>query len=700
MAITLYRTTTYSVSLLIESIGRGEVALPDIQRPFVWQASKVRDLLDSMYRGFPVGYLLFWETGAEPGARQIGGGSKEAVARLMIVDGQQRLTSLYAVMTGREVMREDYSTGRIRIGFRPADGTFTVTDAAVERDPEFIPDVSMLWEAEGGRRRVARGFLKRLADRRGSLSQDEEDRLEEAIDRLYDLRNYPFTVVELSPEVEEEQVADVFVRINSEGVTLNQADFILTLMSVFWDKGRQQLEDFSRACRTPSVSGPSPFNWYIQPSPAQLLRVSVAVAFRRAVLRLAYSLLRGRDLDTGRVDPVRRDAQFERLRDAQDRALDLTNWHEYLLCLERAGFRGAKMITSENTVIYSYALWLIGRSDYKVPLGRLREVVARWFFMAQTTGRYTGSFESQFEQDVAKLTEATAGDADGFCRALDRIVTDTLGNDYWTTTLPNSLATSAAKSPALMAYFAALNIHDADALLSTTKVRTRLDPAVTTVKGIERHHLFPRAYLKKQGITESKRINQIANMALVDWNDNIDISDKPPREYWPEQIEKKRVSDQQLADQTYCHALPPDWENLSYDEFLDARRRLMGSVVRDAFAKLTDSAYAPTYPPPSAEPQLAESATREVALADLIDADLLPAGTTLLGGGDAEVSAQVLADGRIAYGDNTYDSPSGAALNASGGDRNGWTYWIADLADGKVSLSSMRDMLNTTHDQS
>jgi hypothetical protein len=138
MAITLFKDTTYSVSLLMESIGRGEVALPDIQRPFVWQSAKVRDLLDSMYKGFPVGYLLFWETGVEPGARQIGGGTHDPVARLLIVDGQQRLTSLFAVMTGCEVMKEDYSLARIRIAFRPVDATFTVTDAAVERDPEFI----------------------------------------------------------------------------------------------------------------------------------------------------------------------------------------------------------------------------------------------------------------------------------------------------------------------------------------------------------------------------------------------------------------------------------------------------------------------------------------------------------------------------------------------------------------------------------
>jgi hypothetical protein len=691
MAITLFKDTTYSVSLLMESIGRGEVALPDIQRPFVWQAAKVRDLLDSMYKGFPVGYLLFWETGVEPGARQIGGGTQDPVARLLIVDGQQRLTSLFAVMTGREVMKEDYSMARIRIGFRPIDAIFTVTDAAVERDPEFIPDVSVLWESEGGRRKAVRGYLKGLAAKRGELDQDEEDRLEDAIDRLYDLRNYPFKVVELSPEVDEEQVAEVFVRINSEGVTLNQADFILTLMSVFWEKGRHQLEDFSRACKTPSLSGASPFNWYIQPSPAQLLRVCVAVAFRRAVLRLAYSLLRGKDLDTGRVDPDRRTAQFAQLQAAQERVLDLTNWHEYLLCLERAGFRGSKMITSENAVIFSYALWLMGRADYGVSLNRLREVIARWFFMAQTTGRYTGSFESQFEQDASKLAQVATGDAHGFCRALDRIVSDTLGNDYWTITLPNELSTSAAKSPALMAYIAALNILDAEPLLSTGKVRARLDPAVTSRKGIERHHVFPKAFLKRQGTADTKRINQIANMALVEWSDNIDISDEAPSRYWPAQIAQKNISALRLTQQQYWHALPDGWETLPYEEFLLARRRLMGTVVRDAFAKLTEDVYAPTYP--ATGPPTGHSApiTREVTVADLVSADLLPEGTTLLAAGDAEVAATVLADGKLSYSGNTYGSPSAVAAAASGASRNGWTYWIADLADGHFSLSNLRE---------
>jgi hypothetical protein len=422
VAVTLFKDTTFSVSLLMESIGRGEVALPDIQRPFVWNAVKVRDLFDSMYKGFPVGYLLFWETGAEMGARQIGEGVKQAPPRLLIVDGQQRLTSLYAVMTGTSVLRQDYSPAKIRIAFRPSDATFQVTDAAIEKDPEFLPDISVLWEVAGRRKTAIRSYLKTLAEKR-TLDQDEEDRLEDAIDRLYDLRNYPFKVVELSPEVEEEQVAEVFVRINSEGVSLNQADFVLTLMSVFWTKGRQQLEDFCRAAKTPTLSQASPFNWFIQPGPDVLIRVPVALAFRRAVLKHVYSLLRGRDMDTGKPNPDRRDEQFARLEAAQERVLDLTNWHEFLQAIERAGFRGAKMISSENAIIFTYALWLVGRVDYGVKISRLREVIARWFFMAHTTSRYSGSFESRFEQDLAllrNLTPGAPGSADGFVDALTK----------------------------------------------------------------------------------------------------------------------------------------------------------------------------------------------------------------------------------------------------------------------------------------
>jgi hypothetical protein len=223
------------------------------------------------------------------------------------------------------------------------------------------------------------------------------------------------------------------------------------------------------------------------------------------------------------------------------------------------------MISSDNAVLFSYALWLIGRVQYRVPLDRLREVIARWFFMAHTTGRYTGAFESRFEQDAGRLADLAAGDADGYVRVLSTVVNDALTADYWAITLPNELATSASKSPALVAYIAALNILDADALLSTGKVRSRLGPAITARKGIERHHVFPRAYLKNRlGITDSKEINQIANMALVEWADNIAISDEAPPVYWPAQVAAKQITPDRLAQQRYWHALPDG--KIAYDD--------------------------------------------------------------------------------------------------------------------------------------
>ena len=289
MTDTLFRAVPFSVRQLVDGIKRGDIALPDIQRPFVWQNRKVRDLFDSMVKGFPVGYLLFWATGADNGVRPIGVDDKvERVARWLIVDGQQRLTSLYSVMAGTAVVREDYSQSRIRIAFRPQDTTFEVTDAAIEKDPEFLADISPLFEDF---KKTVRAYLDRLEATRGELGQAERDRLDDQFDRVRDVGSYPFQVIELDAAMDEEQVADVFVRINSEGVPLNQADFILTLMSVFRDKARRQLEEFARQAKLPTISQASPFNWYLQPQPDQLLRVAIAVAFRRAVLRHAYSML-------------------------------------------------------------------------------------------------------------------------------------------------------------------------------------------------------------------------------------------------------------------------------------------------------------------------------------------------------------------------------------------------------------------------
>lgn len=708
MATTLFSDTTYSVQTLVDNIQRGEIALPDIQRPFVWQAAQVRDLFDSMTKGFPVGYLLFWKTGAEATAKQIGIDVKDQVPRLLIVDGQQRLTSLFAVMTGQTIVRADYTEGRIKIAYRPSDGTFAVTDAAIERDAEFIPDISALWTTTEGSiggtsnfKKVEKAFFKRLAEKR-TLDEDEVDRLSDALDKVRDLSNYPFKAVELDATIGEEEVAEVFVRINSKGVSLNQADFILTLMSVFWEQGRRDLEAFARDCKTPTKTKASPFNWYIEPSPAQLLRVSVGLAFKRAVLSSAYSLLRGKDLDSGKVDPARREVQFAILQKAHDQVLNLTNWHEFLNCLERAGYRGSKMISSDNTLLFSYALFLIGRVECKVPLDKLQDVIARWFFMAHMTGRYSGAFESQFEQDVAPLKDLGSGDSQGFLGTLGKIINDTLTSDYWTIGLPNELATSAAKSPALLAYIASLNILDADALLSTDKVRSRLDPVLTTEKGIERHHLFPKAYLKSQlGISDVKQVNQIANMALVVWWDNITISDDAPTKYWPEQLAKKQLKSEILARQLHLHALPENWTSLSYSEFLEVRRRLMADVVREAFEHLSRTDYTASYPAPGTyvPAQVAERRPANTTLLDLLEGGMLSAGAQLFGRtGGRDVYAQVHEDGSIDFEGQIFSTPSGAAAAARQRPTNGWEFWRVASDDDTPRLSALRrEMFGEIH---
>ena len=592
MAPTIYRDTGYSLTHLIEEIKHGKIALPDIQRPFVWSSAQVRDLFDSLYRGYPVGTLMFWETGVDAGVRQVGGGENDGVARLLIVDGQQRLTSLFAVLTGRSVLTSRYQQKRIRIAFRPEDENFEVTDAAIERNPEYIADITVLWADKY--RSTVRAFLERLGKHRGAGLDDSDgswsdksDRLEERIDRVRDLRDFRFQVLELNASADEEQVADIFVRTNSEGVQLKQADFILTLMSVHWDKGRRQLEQFSRNAVDEAVTGPSPKNPFIDPSPDQLLRAGVGLAFRRGRLGHVYNILRGKDLETGGVSETRRTAQFQALAEAQDQVLDLSNWHEFLKCLTHAGFRSGRMVTSQNALIYTYVLWLIGRCDFGLDRKTLRGVIARWFFMAHTTSRYTGSHETQIEADLGRLAAAKAADGGrAFCDELDRLVRATITTDYWDISLPNRLDTAAAKSPVLSAYQAALNLLDAEALFSDLRIRDLLDPTVTAPRSVERHHLFPKKYLATRGITGIRHVNAIANMAYLDWPENATVGADDPHIYWPAMT--TGFDTDRLQRQIYWHALPVGWEQLDYPTFLERRRSLLAKVVRDGFNTLWD----------------------------------------------------------------------------------------------------------------
>lgn len=582
MTETLFKEVHYSLGGLINDIGLGRIGLPDIQRPFVWANAKVRDLFDSMYRGYPVGYFLFWQTGAEGmDTKVIGDANKQKAPSLLIVDGQQRLTSLYAVIRREKVLRENFEREHIRIAFRPQSGTFTVPDATTERDPEYILDISEVFAQSTSK--SIREYLKRLGAAR-TVTDEEMELVESAIERLASLTNFPFIALELSQQCSEEQVADVFVRINSEGKKLNQSDFILTLMSVFWDDGRTELENFCRGARQPAPAGqPSPFNQIFQPDPDHLLRVDVGVAFRRARLEHVYSLLRGKDLSTGEVSPAQRDSQFKKLRDAQGRVLSLTYWADFLNVVRSAGYRSAKTISSVNALVFAYQLYLLGRTEYEVEGFKLRNAVARWLFMSLLTARFSSSPESRMEQDLAELRELKT--AEQFLARLATVEAATLTDDYWTKTLPLELATSAGRSPALFGFYAAQTLLGARALFSKSPVSDLLDPpALGQKKALERHHLFPKQHLKKLGIESVRDINQIANYALVEWDDNIAISDAPPSAYWPQYAGRFGAED--LAQMCRWHALPDRWWTMGYADFLAARRPLIALVIRQGYDTL------------------------------------------------------------------------------------------------------------------
>lgn len=586
MADTLFKEVRYDLGSLMKFIELGEIGLPDIQRPFVWKNAKVRDLFDSMYRGYPVGYFLFWQNGSADDSRPIGTESKQKLPRLLIVDGQQRLTSLYAVIHGIPVVREDYSTENIVIAFNPILETFDVADATTPRDKSYLANISLLWNRSTDLFGVVGDYLESLKQVR-EVSDGEAKHIRKAISKLHGLLSFPFTALELSSSADEEQVADVFVRINSKGKSLNQADFILTLMSVFWDDGRAELEQFCRGAKQPTPGKASPFNHFIQPSPDQLLRVNVGIGFKRARLQHVYSILRGKDLETEEFSAERRDQQFTVLRSAQARTLDLQYWHDFLKTLLTAGCRSSQMISSDNVVLFSYILYLIGRTEYRIEESRLRHVIAQWYFMSSLTARYSSSPESKMEFDLARFRNVR--DADAFVAVLSRLCDEALTEDYWNITLPGELATTSPRSPALFAYFSALNLLDARVLFSKLKVAELMDPATRGKRSaVERHHLFPKKHLKEMGVTEQRDINQNANLALVEWSDNHDIDKDPPEKYLPKY--KAKFSAVELEKMFFWHALPDGWEKMPYQTFLERRREKIAAVIKKGYGVLVGSA--------------------------------------------------------------------------------------------------------------
>lgn len=491
-----------TITSLMSDIERGVIALPDLQRPFVWEDTKVRDLLDSLFIGFPVGTLVLWLTANEREARTVGSTDPALRATALVIDGQQRLTSLFAVMRGKEILGKDRRRRRITIAFRPRDGQFEVADAAIRRNPEFLPDVTELWNGTRPSSQIRRDLLDEIRDRGRAVDQAYEDAVERNLEIARAIEGYRFPTIDIreaaNDEAAEEDVSEIFVRINNQGKRLGQADFVLTLLSVFHDELRDRIED--RAHEMSKDSG-------VPVDAQQLLRAACGVAFDRARMSSVYKYLRGVDPITGATDIAARQKMLAKLDSAAKACMEPTSWRDYLLRVRHAGFVSLSLIASKAAIFNAYSFYVRGLI-IGVPRNELGEFVARWIFGTLLTARYSGASETAFEQDIGRVANSPA---EKFVAILDEAINETITGDYWTRSLVSALATQSTRAPAALAFRAAQVVLGARALFSDQLLRELLDPPTGGSRSAgESHHLFPVAWLQSNRIRDRRRQNQVA----------------------------------------------------------------------------------------------------------------------------------------------------------------------------------------------
>jgi hypothetical protein len=585
-----------AIASLMDDIERGLIALPDLQRPFVWEDTKVRSLLDSLFVGFPVGTLVFWHTSNDKDARALAAERPTLRATTLVIDGQQRLTSLYAVMRGVAVVEKDGATRKITIAFRPRDGRFEVADAAIRNDPEFISNATELWNGTRSKPQIRRDLMTALRDKGRAVDEKYEDAAERNLDRAHAIVDYRFPTIDIrktaateDEEVTEEDVSDIFVRINNQGTRLGQADFVLTLLSVYHGELRDRIEERARAMSQGTIVGIDT---------QQLLRAVCGVAFGRARMSGVYRYLRGVDPTTGEADAERRLKLLAQLDAAAKECMESTPWRDYMLRVKHAGFVSQTLVASKNAIVNAYAFYIRGRK-VGVAKSKLDEMIARWVFGSLLTARYSGSSETVFEEDLTRVARLGANDADGFVRALDHTMGETITGDYWTHSLVSALETQKAKAPAALAFRAAQIVLGTRAFFSDQLLQNLFDPPAGGGRtASEAHHLFPKIWLHSRGIQERRRVNQVANLADIGWHENSLIGGRGPAEYVPRLREKLAIDDDRWGRMCAEHALPLSWESMEYEDFLRERRRRMADIIRVAFRQLGGEPESPPLTPP------------------------------------------------------------------------------------------------------
>ena len=586
----LFNNIPSKVGDLINDVKNGRIGLPDLQRPFVWKDNKVRELLDSMLKGFPIGYIMLWESPANYDRTSHIGDSEKLYKNPddLVIDGQQRLTALLAAMEGVKIKDKNYKERYIKIGFNPMTKEFKVWTVAVERSPEFISSVSEVFDADKAHAitKFRKNYIKSLneareKDGKPQLTEDEEITVEDNINALLDLKIYSLPTLRINAQADEEDVSEIFVRVNSGGQKLTEKNFIETLLAVFDNDVHDQIDKFCEASRIP-VDGTA-YNHILKVDPVHLIRVAVGYGFHRARLRYAYQLMRGKDLRTGIVTAETRDENLQKFKSALNVVTNLNNWHAFLNLFAQAGYVSGDFVASSNAVVYCYVMYLLGKYQYKVKTPELNKMITKWIYMTTVTFYYTNSPESTVEGLFADLRDVHT--AEEYIKYIDDFIASRFTDDYFNVTLPKDLATSSTTSPAWFGYIAAINVLGTPMLFSTATARQYLVPGASGTKNaIDRHHIFPKHYLETIGFEDDRDRNQVANYTYIDYPTNIDISDKPPVEYVGEY--RAKLGEEGYKRTCAENALPKNFETMEYPKFLTERRKLMAEIIRKGYARL------------------------------------------------------------------------------------------------------------------
>lgn len=578
-------------------VNSGEIAIPEIQRPFVWDSSKVRDLMDSLYQGFPIGYVIAWRN---PNVRLKDGSLSEG--KKILIDGQQRVTALTASILGQYVINKTYERVKIKIAFHPIDERFEVQNPAILKDKTWLPDISQ----------AINGDLFEMADQYFELNPEvDKKQVRAAFSNLMNIPKKQIGIIELAAELDIETVTEIFIRINSKGVVLSQADFAMSKIASNTEYNgnelRKAIDYFCHLCLSPEfykhiVDNDKEFaasdffqkmQWLktenedlYDPDYNDLIRVAFTTQFNRGRLSDLVSLLSGRNFETRTYEDSIAEASFASLKAGVLNFINETNFKRFLMIIKSAGFISPKLIRSQNAINFAYIVYL-KLKELGVNSVAIESYVRRWLVYSILTGRYSsGSPESVFDFDIKQISTKP------FEQYLQEKEEGDLSDAFWNASLPQSLDTSVASSPYFHVFLAAQVKANDRGFLSKDVVVGDL----ISLRG-DIHHLFPKDYLKKHGLDRSK-YNQIANYVYMQSEINIKVGNKPPKDYFElittQMLENNKQvsglsSHQDLADNLEMNAVPTDIMRMSiedYNEFLIARRKLMASKIRDYYHSL------------------------------------------------------------------------------------------------------------------